>query len=203
MTLVDVGGSIDGRTARANRTRAAVVDALLALLEEGDLRPPAPRIAERAGVSPRSIFQHFTDREALFAAVARAQLDRMRANAHPIPLDGDLSKRLAAFVHQRARVLEALTPVRRAALLYEPFSPQLQAARRTASDLGRAEVARVFGPELRAHRGAARARLLDATDAAAGWTAWDRLRSDAGLDPEAAASAMTRTIAALLGGGAA
>src|SRR5437870_4843088 len=79
VTLVDTGASADGRTARGQRTRAAVVDALLALLEEGDLRPPAPRIADRAGVSLRSVFQHFADRETLFAAVAAAQLERMRA----------------------------------------------------------------------------------------------------------------------------
>ena len=38
----------DGRAARAARTRAAIVDALLALLEEGDLQPTANRIADRA-----------------------------------------------------------------------------------------------------------------------------------------------------------
>ena len=56
----------DGRTVRAERTREAVVTALLALLEEGELSPTAERVAERAHVSERSIFQHFGDREALF-----------------------------------------------------------------------------------------------------------------------------------------
>ena len=42
---------LDGRLARSARTRHAVVDALLDLLGEGDLRPTAARIAERAGVS--------------------------------------------------------------------------------------------------------------------------------------------------------
>src|SRR5207237_1516934 len=111
---------------------------------EGDLRPPAPRIAERAGVSLRSVFQHFADRETLFAAVAAAQLERMRAVVRHVPRDGALADRIAAFVEQRGRVLELLSPVRRAALLQEPFSPELQVARRTGSELGRAEVVRVF-----------------------------------------------------------
>ena len=52
---------IDGRLARSARTRHAVVDALLDLLGEGDLRPTAARIAERAGVSLRIVFHHFED----------------------------------------------------------------------------------------------------------------------------------------------
>jgi hypothetical protein len=44
----------------------AVVDALLGLIESGDLWPTAPRASRRAGVSLRSVFQHFTDL-ALFA----------------------------------------------------------------------------------------------------------------------------------------
>ena len=40
----------DGRSARSQRTRNAVVDALLELNREGNLRPTAKEIAERAGV---------------------------------------------------------------------------------------------------------------------------------------------------------
>ena len=56
----------DGRTVRAERTRQALVDALLGLLDAGVLSPTAAAIAQRAGVSERSLFQHFPDREALF-----------------------------------------------------------------------------------------------------------------------------------------
>ena len=63
----------DGRTARAERTREKVVDAVLELLDGGDVRPTAERIAKRAGVSERTVFQHFADREALFGAVGDAR----------------------------------------------------------------------------------------------------------------------------------
>ena len=46
--------------------RAAIADALLSLLEEGELQPTATRIAERAGISLRLIYHHFGDLEALF-----------------------------------------------------------------------------------------------------------------------------------------
>ena len=61
-----VGTAVDGRAARALRTRNRVVDALLDLIDEGDLRPPAADVARRAGVSLRSVYQHFDDLETLF-----------------------------------------------------------------------------------------------------------------------------------------
>ena len=44
---------VDGRTARSERTRTAIVDAHLQLIREGDLRPTAEKIAKQAGVSLR------------------------------------------------------------------------------------------------------------------------------------------------------
>src|SRR4029450_8701570 len=67
----------DGRLARGERARAAIVDALLVLIESGELRPSAARIAQRAGVSLRSVFQHFSDVESLFAAAASRQTERL------------------------------------------------------------------------------------------------------------------------------
>ena len=61
----------------AERTREAVVEALLSLLDEGELSPTAERVAERAAVSERSVFQHFSDREALFGAAATGQFERV------------------------------------------------------------------------------------------------------------------------------
>ena len=68
---------VDGRTARSERTRNAIVDAHLRLIHEGDLRPTAERIAKQAGVSLRALWSHFSDLEALFAA--RAPFYRMAA----------------------------------------------------------------------------------------------------------------------------
>ena len=51
----------DGRRARRDRNRVAVVDSLLALYAEGDLNPSTDAIALRAGLSPRSLFRYFDD----------------------------------------------------------------------------------------------------------------------------------------------
>ena len=60
---------LDGRRARTVRTRAAILEALLALLRGGDINPTAAEIARKAGVSLRSIAQHFPRRGDLFACV--------------------------------------------------------------------------------------------------------------------------------------
>ncbi|MDQ1404005.1 MAG: TetR/AcrR family transcriptional regulator, regulator of autoinduction and epiphytic fitness, partial [Actinomycetota bacterium] len=93
----------DGRTARAQRTRRAVVDALLALIEEGDLRPTGPRIAERAGVSLRSVFQHYNDLESLFAAAGERQLERIADAVTPIDPTLPLGARVVSYAEQRGR----------------------------------------------------------------------------------------------------
>src|SRR5579863_4008492 len=108
---------LDGRLARSARARNAIVEAILDLLNEGELQPGAQRIAARAGVSLRLVFHHFADLEALFGAAADLQTQRLLALLTPIPPEGPLDERLATFVDQRVRLLEAISPVRRAAIL--------------------------------------------------------------------------------------
>jgi TetR/AcrR family transcriptional regulator, regulator of autoinduction and epiphytic fitness len=94
----------DGRSARAARTRDAVVEALLSLLDDGNYRPTARQVAERAGVSLRSVYVHFDDLEDLFTAAAHNHFARVRDLVQAIPGDGPLESRVDAFVRQRARI---------------------------------------------------------------------------------------------------
>src|SRR5690606_9711476 len=91
----------DGRSARAARTRQSIIDACLALVEEGDLQPTTPRVAERAGVSVRSVFQHFDDIEGLFAAVADRVLERLAGLVLQVDPSLDVERRLPLVVRQR------------------------------------------------------------------------------------------------------
>src|SRR5579871_2207866 len=93
-------GKIDGRRARGERARTVVVDAILDLLQEGDLKPTAERVAERAGVSLRLVFHHFADLESLYAAAADRQFERLRPLIKPIPSDGSFDERLETFLRQ-------------------------------------------------------------------------------------------------------
>lgn len=170
---------VDGRTLRSLRTREAIVDATIGLLEDGDLRPTAPRVAERAKVSVRSVFQHFEDLERLHAAVAERLVDRVAVLVVPVPPDLPLEERLDRFVHQRAQLLEAVTPIRRAADVHGPFSTEITARLRDGQAFLRDELVRTFEPELAA-AGADRDDVLDGLDAALSWATWDGLRAGLG-----------------------
>ena len=66
----------DGRRLRRALNREAVVDALLDLYSEGNLRPSTDEIAERAGISPRSLFRYFRDADDLAGEAVTRQLGR-------------------------------------------------------------------------------------------------------------------------------
>ncbi len=74
-----VHGAVDGRTMRRTRNRSAVITALLDMIREGDLHPGAAEIAERAGVSHRSIFRYFDDLDDL----VRTAIDQAFVDAAP------------------------------------------------------------------------------------------------------------------------
>jgi TetR/AcrR family transcriptional regulator, regulator of autoinduction and epiphytic fitness len=189
----------DGRTIRAERTRQALVDALFGLLEDGELRPTAERIAERAGVSERSVFQHFPDREALFEAVSRQQYERVVEEVEPVDASRPLEERIEAFVAQRARILEHVSPVLRAGLQFEHESNVVAGWLTSARKAAAVEVERVFRREVEEAEAGERAVILAALVSAASWSAWEGYRSHQGLSVERARAAMRRTVAALLG----
>ena len=193
--------TVDGRAARSARTRDAVVRALLALISEGELRPTARRIAERAGISLRSVYVHFDDLDDLFNAAAREQRGRVLALTRPLPETGAFEARLEAFTAQRGRVLEAIAPVAKAASVQEPFSPAIAATTRQAKQLGRAEIERVFAGELAGIDPCTRARALDACDALTNSDSWEFLRMHRGLDHDAAAETMATALRLLLRAG--
>lgn len=180
------------------RTREAIVDATIGLIDGGDLRPTAPRVAASAGVSVRSIFQHFDDLETLHAAVAERLVERVAVLVVPVPPDGTLEQRLERLVHQRALLLEAVTPIRRAAQVHGPFSAEITARLRDGQAFLREELVRTFAPELDSRPEPHRTDVLDGLDAALSWATWEGLRAGQGRDQTTAERVMRRLAEAIL-----
>jgi TetR/AcrR family transcriptional regulator of autoinduction and epiphytic fitness len=189
---------IDGRLARSARTRHAVVDALLDLLGEGDLRPTAARIAERAGVSLRLVFHHFDDLEAIYSELADRQTERVKPLTIPISPATPFARRVEVFSAQRGRLLETLSPVRRAAVLMEPFRPALAKRLKQARDLMRAAAIAAFAPELSKLAADEKRATTAALDVVTSWVAWEQMRRHQGLSETDARTVMATTIRALL-----
>lgn len=197
MGTAEAPGRVDGRTARAERTRAAIVEAHLALIAEGDLRPTGERIAERAGISLRTLWTNFRDMETLFEASGAELLRQQDVAYRPISPALPLARRVDAYCRQRAKLLQLIAPSARAAQMREPVSEQLHRNRLKHTARVRAEVEQLFAAELdRAGRG--REELAHALIAASMWPAWSMLRDGLGLGVDQARAVMTRTVAALL-----
>jgi AcrR family transcriptional regulator len=171
----------------------------MSLLDEGELSPTAERVAERAGVSERSIFQHFGDREALFNAAAVRQYERIMPTLHAIDSALPIEERLDAFVSQRASLLERVTSVRRAALLREHESETIAAWLVATRRAKAREVEKVFAEELDRLAPDSRATVLAAMIAAAAWPAWESYRIHQRLGFDRAMAAMRTTLARLIG----
>lgn len=208
----------DGRVLRGIRNREAVVEAFISLIEEGDPRPTARAIAARAGLSLRSVFQHFDDLEQIYEAAGRRQVRTLRPLLDPVPATLPLEARREEFLRRRVALLERLDPVARAARIREPFSAQLQANRAALVGLMREQCREVFSPELQAvaaRAEAARAEavrseavggpaggsvggagpdpasgVLTAIATASSWANWYHLRNDQELSLEEATSAV-------------
>jgi TetR/AcrR family transcriptional regulator, regulator of autoinduction and epiphytic fitness len=193
MSVTDAGP----RSARAERTRVLIADALLSLLDEGDLQPTATRIADRAGISLRLIYHHFGDLEALFREASERETVRLLARVQPVPLDLPFEGRLEAFVDQRASLLEWMTPVLRASALHAPTSEALQAAGRRANRAADRELERVFAPEIGRLSAARRGPTVDALFVLCSWPAWNGLRVR-GRSVAASREAMSHALAGLL-----
>lgn len=196
-TDTHVDEPIDGRTARAVRTKDAIVDATLALIDEGDLRPTGPRIAERAEVSVRSIFQHFDDLDALFSAVGVRVVDRIAGLIRPIDPGDPQDQRTAAFLEQRTSVLESLTPVLRAALVHAASSTVIRGQFEHGHQFLVAQVDQVFAQEIAAAGGRG-TTLRDGLVVAVSWPSWDMLRGPQGRSVDEAREVVEVMVRALL-----
>ena len=159
----DEGTSVDGRRAWRDRNLNAVVDALLDLFAEGNLRPGANEIAARSGVSRRSVFRYFDDLDSL----DRIAIDRQVARvAHLIELErigeGPLAARIERIVAQRIRLFDEIAPVAKVSRLRAPFEPVVAAELSRSRRLFRRQVERHFDSELRAFDRNERASTLGA-----------------------------------------
>lgn len=192
------GATADGRKLRAERNRDAVVDALLALYDEGHLRPGAALLAERAGVSQSTVFRLFDDLDALVETAIDHQWARVRDRYRNPPTTGTTADRVGAIVRQRLALYEATGPALRGARLLAVDSPTLVAGFAARRDFLRRQVAHHFERELDRLDGDERRAYLDALDAATSLEHIEYLRYDRGLGHDRTSAALTADVTALL-----
>src|SRR6478672_677765 len=132
---------VDGRRLRSDRSRTAVVDALLTLYEEGNATPGAAEIARRAGVSERSVFRHFEDLDSLAEATIEREIERVGDLFAAPDAHGSRADRIRSLVDQRLDLYAATGAIARAASLLVTRSTVVAGAMRWRRDMLRHQVA--------------------------------------------------------------
>jgi len=194
----DERDATDGRVARRERNRAAVVDAIMVLVKAGELEPSMADVASLAGVSERSIFRHFESREALLAAVIERQLEVAASLVQPIAVGGSVADRVHGLVLERARLYEEITPMRRVAMRVADRSDLVAAELHTARVWFRDELETLFARELARRSVPDRRDLLAGLSTATSWEAWNVLREHEGCSVVRARRVTAKTLMLLL-----
>ena len=174
-----------------------MLDALVELFDEGDYTPGTTKIAERAGISPRSLFRYFDDVDDLH----RAAIERSRLTAAPLAVmdidpDAPTAEKVVAFVEARVRLHEAVGNAERATRLSAHRHHVIAAQLREGRAFFRKQASDVFAPEL----AASDAALLPAVDALTSIETYDLYRTTHGLSRARATSALVAALTALLEG---
>jgi TetR/AcrR family transcriptional repressor of mexJK operon len=112
--------------------RAIMEAALRVFTREGYARASVDAIAAEAGVSKRTIYNHFADKERLFLGVVRTTLDSVSAEFgaaldETIGDSDDLERDLVALARRWVRLFlrEDAAALRRLVLAEAPYHPQL------------------------------------------------------------------------------
>lgn len=188
--------SSDGRRQRSERSQTAIIEAALALMDEGILVPTAQQIADRAGVGIRSFFRHFADMDALFMAADEMLMESYEALFQVDDRAGDLTERVARAVDLYGNAFDKLRPIILCtqALLWR--FPKLrdnyawhQKRLRKELELWLPEVASLSKDQ------------REAVHAVASFEMWHRLREHQGQSPKASAETVASLILALFSAG--
>jgi AcrR family transcriptional regulator len=167
---------VDGRTARRTRNRVAVLDALIELAHEGHAEPAVEAIAERAGVSYRSVYRYFEDRtELMLAAIGRLMEDVWPSLEADNGIDGTLDERIKGIVVDRVKIYRKLAPLTRTAVHRRVHEPLVAEHYDRIRDLLRRRLAAQFEPELAALPDTERALVLASIEVAFQFEALDYL----------------------------
>lgn len=192
--------TLDGRVARRRRNVNAVLDVVLDLFAEEAMFPTIEQVAERSGLSLRSLYRYFSNPgELLEAAIKRSREHGVERTRLPTIGEGPLHRRIDDFVAMRVGLYEAVGPVYRATVANAPRHSRIQAELTvTRNDLC-AQFERQFEPELDVLAEPDRQRLLAVGDLLTQLDAIDFLRRHRHLTPSEAETVLISTLRTLLG----
>ncbi|MBK9180995.1 MAG: TetR/AcrR family transcriptional regulator [Acidimicrobiales bacterium] len=195
---------VDGRTARRERGRVAVIDAVLELLDEGHVRLSVDEVAKRSGVSTASVFRYVENLDELHRLAFERKVEQVLPMLRIEGLgEMPLEQRTEAFARGRLDVYDAIAgPARmgRARAVDHPIiAESLAEARRRWLT----QVREVFAAELARMSRTEQRDAAALVDTVASFESYELLRTTHGLPRRVIARLWASTIAHALSAGAA
>lgn len=103
----------DGRHARRDRGKQAALEATLEIFREGGVVESMAQLAERSGISERTLFRYFTNQDGLIDAVATYVFPQMAEYFTIVVPDLPLEERMRALVDLRIGHAKMAAPMAR------------------------------------------------------------------------------------------
>ncbi len=183
----------DGRRARGDANRARIIQAMVELVAAGDPDPNADAVAEKAGLSVRTVFRHFQDKDAIFHAID----DLLVAAYQPLLTapyrSAHWKGQLFELIARRCTINEAAAVFRISAVM-ERYRSQFIAGKYRRLHAGEKRMLdAVLPPELQTSTQAGRAILI-----ACSFDTWRLLRQDEELSPEDTLAAIRQLVEDIL-----
>jgi AcrR family transcriptional regulator len=181
----------DGRRARGERMKTAILRTTLVMVKQGNLIPRAQQIADRAGVGIRSVFRHFEDMESLHSSFVQLINEDYPERVEEIDHSLSTIERITRLIEQRVETWELRSN------MY--LSAHVQFWRsKTISNYARAQTEQrenlaEWLPELQKLDPIAN----ESANAIASFEMWNRLRQHQGLDVQPATQVLISMLNAL------
>lgn len=184
----------DGRIKRSTKTRAAIVEALISLIGEGNLAPTSEDVAARAKVGLRTVFRHFEDMENLYEEMDRSIKDNIIQPEFDLyPAEGTLEERLLTLCRRRGALFARIYPFMSSTIARKWRSPYLQKAHKLFTELQTTYLADSL-PEIKD----VSLPIQRAIDQLASFDAWNRMRNSQEFSQKAIEEIQVEAILALL-----
>lgn len=166
---------------------------MLEFAREGEARPSAEAVADRAGVGRRTVFRLFTDMETLYREMHAVMMLRIE-DIKAIPIKGDtVLERLECIIERRVRLYEEIMPIKTAADTLRQQSKFLQEAHQNVVQLLRQMLQFLLPKEIKDD-----ADRFEALDVVLSLETWRRLRQDQKLSVKNARRVWEKMIAAII-----
>jgi len=172
---------------------------MVALIQEGNLQPSAIEIADRAGVSHRSIFRYFDDLDDLMrTSINHAFIDAASVGRIEELGTGTLDERIAAFTDARLTLYRHVDGAMQVSRMKAPSIPAIDQTIGTIAKASRKQISRQFAPEVGTRSAPEVELLIDAVLVASSYDAFSIHMRLLDSSPDRLRAAMIYSLSSLL-----